>query len=111
MTEAPERETSSTGLDITVAGMLAYAGGWVTGLVFFLLEKNSQFVRFHAAQSMMTFVPLFLAFWFVPVWFILWPLSVALWILLMYKALQGERFKLPVVGDLAERRALRKTVQ
>jgi uncharacterized membrane protein len=111
MTEATERETSSTGLDITVAAMLSYAGGWVTGLVFLMLEKESRFVRFHAAQSLMTFAPLFVAFWLVPVWFILWPLSVALWILLMYKALQGERFKLPVVGDFAERRALRKTVQ
>lgn len=105
MTDAPVQDTSSTGLDITLAAMLAYAGGWVTGLVFLMIEKNSRFVRFHAAQSVMTFLPLFLAFWFLPLWFLLWPLSVALWILLMYKALQGERYKLPFVGDLAARRA------
>lgn len=105
MAEVPLEESSSTGLDITLAAMLAYAGGWVTGLVFLLLEKKSQFVRFHAAQSVMTFLPLFVGFWLLPVWFILWPLSVALWILLMYKALQGERFKLPLVGALAARRA------
>jgi uncharacterized membrane protein len=103
VTQAPV-EDSSTGLDATLAAMLSYAGGWVTGLVFLWLEKKSRFVRFHAAQSVMTFLPLFLAFWVLPLWFILWPLSVALWILLMYKALQGEEFKLPLVGELAARR-------
>lgn len=103
MTQPPV-EDSSTGLDATLAAMLSYAGGWVTGLVFLWLEKKSRFVRFHAAQSVMTFLPLFLAFWVLPLWFILWPLSVALWILLMYKALQGEEFKLPLVGELAARR-------
>jgi uncharacterized membrane protein len=105
--DVPAEETSSTGLDVTLAAMLSYAGGWITGLAFLLLEKNSRFVRFHAAQSAMTFLPLFLAFWFLPLWFILWPLSVALWIFLMYKALQGETFRLPLVGDLAARRAAR----
>jgi uncharacterized membrane protein len=98
-------EESSTGLDATLAAMLSYAGGWVTGLVFLSLEKKSRFVRFHATQSVMTFLPLFLAFWFLPLWFVLWPLSVALWIFLMYKALQGVEFKLPLVGELAARRA------
>ena len=98
-------ETSSTGLDAPVAAMLAYGLGWLTGALFLAVERNSRFVRFHAWQSVLTFLPLFIVFWFVPLWFVFWPLSVALWLVLMYKAFKGERFKLPVVGDIAERRA------
>jgi uncharacterized membrane protein len=101
--DRPAGETSSTGLDVTLAAMLAYAGGWITGLVFLALEKQSAFVRFHARQSTLTFLPLFLAIWLLPLWILLWPLSVALWLLLMFKALQGEHFKLPIVGELANR--------
>lgn len=105
MSRAPAGETSSTGLDVTLAAVLAYAGGWITGLIFLAVEKQSAFVRFHAAQSTFTFLPLFLAFWMLPLWILLWPLSVALWLLLMFKALRGETFKLPIVGDLADQRA------
>lgn len=92
-------------MDITLAAMLAYSLGWLTGALFLVLEKNSRFVRFHAWQSVLTFLPIFLMFWLLPLWFLAWPLVVAVWLLLMYKAFQGERFKLPVVGDIADRRA------
>lgn len=105
MGESPVRETSSTGLDITLAGMLAYALGWLSGVFFLLVEKNSRFVRFHAWQSVLTFLPIFLMFWLLPFWFLAWPIVVAVWLLLMYKAFQGERFKLPLVGDMADRRS------
>ncbi|MGE5815958.1 MAG: DUF4870 domain-containing protein [Acidobacteriota bacterium] len=105
MPEPPLAETSSTGMDITLAAMLAYSLGWLTGALFLVLEKNSRFVRFHAWQSVLTFLPIFLMFWLLPLWFLAWPLVVAVWLLLMYKAFQGERFKLPVVGDIADRRA------
>jgi len=101
----PVPEKSSTGLDITVAAMLTYVLGWLSGAFFLLVEKNSRFVRFHAWQSVLTFLPIFLALWVLPLWFLFWPFSVVLWLLLMYKAFQGERFKLPVVGDIADRRA------
>ena len=110
MAERPN-ETSSTGLDLTLASLLTYAVGWVSGGLFLALEKNSRFVRFHAWQSVLTFLPIFLALWFVPLWFLLWPLSVALWILLMWKAFQGERFKLPFIGGIAERRAGAKAIE
>ncbi len=111
MTDGTGTETSSTGLDIAVAGMLAYVAGWLSGAFFLAVEKKSPFVRFHAWQSVLTFLPIFLAIWFVPLWFLFWPISVALWILLMYKAFRGDRFKLPVVGDIADRRAGRGAVQ
>ena len=101
----PTRETSSTGLDITLAAMLAYVLGWLSGAFFLLIEKNSPFVRFHAWQSVLTFLPIFMALWLIPLWFVFWPISVVLWLLLMFKAFQGERFKLPIVGDIADRRA------
>jgi uncharacterized membrane protein len=49
--EAPEAETS-TGLDENIAGALSYVLGFITGIVFFVLEPENEFVRFHAAQSM-----------------------------------------------------------
>ncbi len=46
---------SSTGLDENVAGLLCYVLGWVSGLVFFLIEKESKFVKYHAMQSIVVF--------------------------------------------------------
>ena len=67
-------------------------------------------MRFHALQSLVTFLGLFiitLVIGFVPVLgvlvnLLLWLLSIALWIVLMVKAYKGERYKLPVVGDFVE---------
>jgi len=109
------QEKSSTGLDANLAGLLTYAAGFITGVVFLVLEKDSKFVRFHAMQSVMTFIGLFIlniAFTivgFIPFfgWIIslfglfLIPLGFILWIVLMLKAYQGEWFKLPIVGDMA----------
>ncbi len=117
----PGRESSladgqktSSGLDENVAATFAYALGWVTGIVFFFTEPTNRFVRFHALQSIIVFGALsvlMITFRSVrPVGmlvntFVLVPLSAVLWLLLMYKAYQGERFKLPVVGDIADQRA------
>ncbi len=106
-------QPSSTGLDPKLAALLSYVFGFVTGLVFLVLEKENSFVRFHAYQSTITFLGLFvvnLVLSFVP---LLGPLltmvlglaSTVIWIVLMVKAFQGERFKLPVLGDMAEERA------
>ncbi|MDI6891598.1 MAG: DUF4870 domain-containing protein [Actinomycetota bacterium] len=106
-----QKAKSSTGLQPNVGGLLCYLAGWITGLIFFLIEKEDKFIRFHAMQSIITFASLnvlSLVVGVIPVigWIIallIWPLSLVLWILLMIKAYQGERFKLPVVGDLAEK--------
>ena len=94
---------SSTGLEENVAGLLCYIVGWITGLIFFLIEKDSKFVKFHAMQSIITFGACTILS-FIPVvnWFI-GIVALVLWILLMVKAYQGERFKLPFIGDLAEK--------
>src|SRR5690606_3187959 len=101
---------TSTGLTENVAGLLSYVLGPITGIVFFLIEKESRFVRFHALQSIFVFVALFVitkVLSFIPLigWIfalIASPLSLVVWIVLMYQAYQGKWFKLPVVGDIVE---------
>jgi len=106
-------EKSSTGLDENIAGLLCYVLGWVSGLVFVLLEQKSKFVRFHAIQSIYVFGALTIAA-IVLAWIPLigqvlsWLISVLgfiLWIVLMIKAYQGVKYKLPWSGNLAEKRA------
>ena len=107
---AEENKDTVLGVTENLEGLLCYALGWVTGLVFLLLEQKNAFVRFHALQSLVTFLGLFiitLVIGFVPVLgvlvnLLLWLLSIALWIVLMVKAYKGERYKLPVVGDFVE---------
>jgi uncharacterized membrane protein len=106
-------EKTSTGLDANVAAALTYAIGWVTGLAFLVMEKDNRFVRFHAMQSTIVFATLSLGFILlqsIPLLgmllsvFIVIPLSAVLWLLMMFKAYQGERFKLPIAGEMAEQR-------
>ncbi len=121
---------SSTGLDENVAALLSYVATWVTGLVFFLIEKNSRLVRFHAMQSILLFGVFFvgdIAIWIVSfilaiilgyisgilgtiawallslVGFILFIAAVIGWIMCMVKAYQGQYFKLPFIGNFAEK--------
>ena len=109
----PETDKSSTGLDANVAAALAYGLGWITGLLFLMTEPTNKFVRFHAMQSTIVFLALsvltvvlqvipFLGMLIAV--FVVIPLSAILWLVLMFKAYQGERFKLPIAGDMAEQR-------
>ena len=117
---------TSMGMDANVAAGLSYLFSIIGGLIFYFGEKQNRFVRFHAMQSI-----LFNAFWIVlfivlftvqsflyatviliPVGFvftcltILLPLALlAVWIVLMVYAFQGKYFKLPVLGDYAEKYA------
>jgi uncharacterized membrane protein len=97
-------QPTSTNKDGNVNALLTYVAGWVTGLVFLLIEKDDQFIRFHAAQSFVLFGAL-TVITFVPflgqlLGVILWPLSMVLWIVLMVKAYKGEKFELPVIGNV-----------
>jgi uncharacterized membrane protein len=103
-------EKTSTGLDANLAAALSYLVGFVTGIIFLLVEKENRFVRFHAMQSTLVFsgiVAIDLLLKIVPILgalvviFIIVPGSAILWLLLMFKAYQGEEFKLPFVGQLA----------
>ncbi len=98
-------EKESTGLPRNMAAALCYVLGWVTGLVFLLIEKKDKFVRFHAMQSVITFGVLTVASIAPLIGWILAPfimiIGFILWLVLIIKAYQGEEFELPVVGPLA----------
>jgi uncharacterized membrane protein len=111
---AEHTEKTSTGFDANVAAALSYFVGFVTGIIFLLVEKENRFVRFHALQSTLLFagiVAIDVLLQIVPivggliVVVVVIPLSAALWLFLMFKAYQGEEFKLPLVGQIAADRS------
>lgn len=101
--------------DNNLLAAVAYLGWWVTGLVLLLTQKKNDYVRFHAMQSMIVFGAItlvYIALGIVPVlgWLLallIGPIlgigSFVLWLLLMYKAYIGEKYKLPYFGALAEK--------
>ena len=114
--------STQPGMSENVAGLLCYSLGWVTGLIFFLIDKRPS-VRFHAAQSIVVFGGLNLINIIVRVMFdaglvmtggwgafglgwilysVIGLISFVLWILLMVKAYQGEKFHVPFAGDIAQ---------
>lgn len=124
------KEKTSMNLDENIASALCYVLTWLTGIIFYLLEKENKTVRFHAMQSILTFLPLTILGWLfgwlgAPKWtgygayfgwdpgipaliwlsWVIWVILFLLWIFLIIKAYQGEKFKLPVVGDIAEKHA------
>ncbi len=111
--EAKDLGKTSTGTQPNVAALLCYLVGWITGLIFYLIEKDNKYVRFHAFQSIVVFgalSALSFVLMFVPVvgWSLIPLVSVVeliAWIVLMVKAYQGEQFKLPIAGDMAEKNA------
>lgn len=90
---------------------LTYLLGFITGIAFLMIEKDNSYVRFHAMQSTITFGGIFLlgiVLGFIPIiglilGGLIGPVSLILWIVLMYKAYSGERFKLPYIGEMAEK--------
>src|SRR6185295_1461512 len=121
---------SSTGLDENIAALLTYVFGWVSGLIFFLIEKDSRLVRFHAMQSLLfnvlvvivaiaLWIVLFVVFLVVSqvsgalatllslvsllVWGVFALAVFAGFILCLVKAFQSQYFKLPVIGNFAEK--------
>lgn len=108
-----QKPKSSLGLEENVVGLLCYLIGWITGLIFLLLEKESKFVKFHAMQSLVTFLSLTVLAWILSfISIFVWPLVILVWLIIigmvilwivgMIKAYQGEMFKFPVFGDIAE---------
>ena len=111
-------EKTSTGQEANVAGLLCYVLGWVSGLVFILIEKENKFVQFHAVQSIVVFgavtilqivlgvlglIP-WIGLIFDILYIIVWLLALVLWIVLMIKAYQGTMYKLPWAANFAEER-------
>ena len=101
---------TATGLQENIAALLCYVLGWISGLIFFLLEPNNRFIRFHAMQSIIVFgifTLLSIIFNWLPFGSI-FVLSISifafiLWVVLMVKAYQWVYYKLPLAGDLAEK--------
>ena len=101
----------ATGLNKNTAGALAYVLGPITGVAFLVLEKDP-YVRFHAMQSIVVFISLFVLQWilgitlifllFVP---LIGIISFVLWLILIYKAWQGEKWEVPVLGKFAKQLA------
>jgi uncharacterized membrane protein len=116
--------SGGSGLQPNVASLLCYLCGWVTGLIFLLIEKDNKEVKFHAwnsiAVSVVTTV-LFIGLYIFQIIFYSISFSLGrlfgaliylvdfgifgLFIFLMVKAYQGQRVKLPVIGDFVEKQA------
>ena len=109
---------TSTGLTQNLAGALAYLLGPITGILFLVVEKENRFVRFHAMQSTVLcigwiIVSVALSFftavpvlgWIVGILtsFVLGLGGFILWLVLMWKAYQGEEWELPIVGPFARK--------
>lgn len=113
---------SSTGLSRRTAAALAYSGWWVTGALFWFLERRDRVVRFHAAQAIVAFgliallVLLFgglaaASLSFLPSTFTLfvtaaaaaWTAGIVLWGMAMWKIANGDEWRIPVAARLAAR--------
>jgi uncharacterized membrane protein len=124
---APAPAAATTGMTNNVAGMLCYLVGWITGLIFLLIEpyKNDKVVRFHAFQSIffnIGMIAVYIAYGIlsgilgviskgfsavitIPLFFVMWLGFIGCWIFLMIKAYNNQQFKLPFIGDLAAKQA------
>src|ERR1019366_9322677 len=124
----PPAVNAGAGMSQNTAATLSYVLGWLTGIIFFLIDKRP-YVRFHAAQSIVTFgglhvIRLVLGMIFGLGWAfgpfggygvghfagfglglmllgVIGLVSFVLWIVCMIKAYQGERFMVPIAGDIA----------
>lgn len=103
---------TSMGMEENIAGLLCYVFGWVSGVVFLIAEKNSRFVKFHAWQSILFNIALIVigtVIGMIPIIrmlsFVVWIGGAILWVILLMKAYKGERYKLPFIGDIAEKQA------
>jgi uncharacterized membrane protein len=117
----PSTTVAQSGLSENAAGALCYLVGWVTGLVFFLIDKRP-YVRFHAVQSIVVFGGLHILLIAFGMFFgfslfsggltgfsvgmmlysLVNLLALILWVLLMIKASQGSKFRVPVAADIAD---------
>ena len=116
----------TSGMTENVAGLLCYILGWLTGIIFLLVDKRP-FVRFHAAQSIVVFggltiIHFILAYgvlgWHTWDFWSLWNIislmvnlvGFVLWILLMVTAYQGKTFEVPLAAQIAKSIAGNPTV-
>lgn len=118
----PNKPTTSTGIDPRLSGLLSYLVPPLTGIVFYLIEKQDDVVRWHAAQSIVFGVAwvivwvaaqvLSTVFWSVPilgwiagvlVWVALGLGGFILWVLCLVKGYSGEKWRMPALAQFADR--------
>jgi len=103
-------EKSTTGIEEPLGGLLSYLFGWITGLIFFILEKKNKYIRFHALQSLLFFGGLnVLAFIlsFIPFLGFIINLFIIIigfifWVTGMIKAYNKNVYLFPIVGEIAK---------
>lgn len=89
-----------------IEGVACYLLGFVTGILLLICEKD-KFVRFHATQSTILSTIALILILIIPKeldWLggLLLLIELAIWLFLMYKALIGEKYLLPVIGNISE---------
>jgi len=119
--------TTSMGMQPNVAAGVSYIFGWISGLIFFLMEKQNKFVRFHAMQSI-CLGALAAVLWVLysilvvgalatataspnaaagglgimgMVFMLIWLAFFVLWVVCLIQAFTGKWFKIPVIGEMA----------
>lgn len=100
---------TESGLDENLAGLLCYV--FIGAIIFLFIEKENRFIRFHAIQALLTGIVMFvfsIVLTAIPLLglllsILLTPVYLVFWIFLMYKAYQGEYFKVPVIGEIAQK--------
>jgi uncharacterized membrane protein len=105
-------QPAAAGMAENVASGLSYVLTWVTGLIFFLVDRRPE-VRFHAMQSiafgvLWTLLAVIQPYMPTPVdllFGLAWVAFFVGWIVLMIQGFQGRHFRLPVIGDFAEQQA------
>lgn len=125
MKSAGQGSSGGTGLAPNVASLLCYICAPLTSIIFLLIEKENKDVKFHAWQGtlfgaaiialnillnilgfllgrMVDFLGAVILSFLLPV---LWVAVFVLWVVLLVKAYQGERWKIPVLGDMAAQKA------
>jgi uncharacterized membrane protein len=120
-------QETETGLSENVAGALSYLLGILTGIVFLVVEKDNEYVRFNAAQSIVVFggiavlaigisilstilgfllgdfLGLLVGFLLFLVWAAVGLVGFGLWAFLMYRAYRGNSFRVPIAAGYADR--------
>jgi uncharacterized membrane protein len=124
MSTPPAGGSAGSGLEPNVASALCYLCGWLTGLIFILIEKNNKTVKFHAWQALLLNIAL-IGYWvamtiisvvlsqIAPVLvmivglinLVVWLGYFVVWIILMVKAYLGSSLELPVIAGIAHKQA------
>ncbi len=118
---AKEKKTDNANLMSAIAYLLMP----ISSIIIYLMEKSDKYVRFHAFQGLLLGIILLVASWIIgfviamialatmgmgvfliaPVMMLFWLVCLVLWLFMMWKAYNGEKYKLPVIGDIAEKNA------